>query len=169
MRDRFERDTRVSVRGTLSRRALLVAVGAAGACAMAGRSPSGAFGAVDGLHVASGPARARQADLSLLNRESFAAVVGDNFAISAQDGRRVTARLEEVRELQASSASVVSRASQPSLECFTLHFRGTDPALASATHQFAHPWLGEFPLFVVPAEVADGATCYVAVINRLPV
>jgi hypothetical protein len=104
--------------------------------------------------------------LAALGREDFAALLGQRFRIADHGGRSVNAVLAKVlkQPLPAKSAAVHV---QPRLDCFTLVFHSSAPALPSATYQVEHARLGRFPLFLVPGPGSCRGTDYVAVFNRL--
>ena len=91
---------------------------------------------------------------------------GQRFRIADHGGRSVNAVLAKVlkQPLPAKSAAVHA---QPRLDCFTLVFHSSAPALPSATYQVEHARLGRFSLFLVPGAGSRRGTDYVAVFNRL--
>lgn len=96
---------------------------------------------------------------ALLRLEVFSPHVGTDFGVK-RGGEWVTLRLSEGKALGGHQA--VTR------EKFSLLFTGDgEKPLQQGTHEFEHPALGEFELFITPVMPREPAErCYEAIINR---
>jgi hypothetical protein len=104
---------------------------------------------------------------------SFQQVVGTEFAVQQTPDQKVWLQLTSVTDM-STPVTVDTRnmavpppvtAPPPPVECFVLSFRASlAQPLTQGTYAMDHATLGQFPLFVVPAQ--DGQTYY-AVVNRL--
>ncbi len=113
--------------------------------------------------------------LQALTKESFAGVVGSTFRVYDRSGSSPSwLTLLSVNDLSAlppvnpASFAVMNKkaTSGPTTSGFVLHFNGSAPApLAQDTFLLQHSELGQFALFLVPAN--NGQQLYVAVVNRL--
>lgn len=93
-----------------------------------------------------------------LTAASFSRCRGATFTLRAADGRAQSVVLADVQTYDRG----------PALENFSLHFNGgAASALPQGIHQFAHPEIGRFELFVVARRLDDKVVGYEAVINRL--
>ena len=93
----------------------------------------------------------------MLTLDDFAPAVGDAFTLTA-DGAGGLPDLELVEARPVGDQPYRDRVP------FALLFRGpAEPVLAQATYVFAHPRVGEHPIFVVPVASSEAGTDYEAV------
>ena len=99
--------------------------------------------------------------LDELTVERFARLVGDRFAIEADEGPGLTAELLEATAARGATARV-------GREPFALLFRGPpQPLLAQRIYRVAHE-RGDLPpldLFIVPVSSSAEGVCYEAVFS----
>ena len=106
------------------------------------------------------PLPEQPAQLSPLQRSSYAGLVGEAFGVTAVGGTAASVQLasvEDLNDLQAGSD-----------DAFALVFYApsSSPVLSDGLPEFSQTTLGNFPLMVVPANTDSGGQYYVAVINR---
>ncbi|HKO62063.1 MAG TPA: hypothetical protein VJV03_12945 [Pyrinomonadaceae bacterium] len=91
-----------------------------------------------------------------LTYENFAKQLSTEFQVD-QEGEQVQLVLIEMSQLKKTERQ----------EEFSLMFRGPlERPLSQATHQFKHPEMGDFPLFIVPIKRNEDGFNYEAVFNR---
>jgi hypothetical protein len=112
----------------------------------------------------------RMAALDGVSRQDFEPYVGERFAIS-QAGRSLgKMTLVEVRELTSASTGATSstaNAAAQALTGFALRFQGSGGTLPQGTYIFSQSYLGEFPLFLVPAGPDVQPRTYTVIFNKL--
>ncbi len=105
----------------------------------------------------------RRSLLEQLTREAFADHLNSEFDVRSEAGDAV--RLELVA---AEDRTMARPGEKPVSECFSILFRGSaDRALEQGTHEFAHPSMGKFDMFIVPVGPDGKGMLYEAVFNRL--
>jgi hypothetical protein len=135
---------------TISRRQLLTGVGLSAFCAQFPLNMAFAGSAEAGL------LRSRPLNLATATPAAFRPHLGSTFRVVRDHERAVGLKLTEVKELTPAVAG--------SGGCFTLLFDDRrSSALAQGSYPFAHPVLGSFVMFVVPAGVGG----HLAVINHV--
>lgn len=93
-----------------------------------------------------------------LTAVDFSCCRGTTFTLRAADGRTQSVVLADVQTCDRG----------PDIENFSLQFNGrADSAVPQGIHEFAHPKMGRFELFVVARRIGDEVVGYEAVINRL--
>jgi hypothetical protein len=98
------------------------------------------------------------ASVAELTAANFSRCRGATFTLRAADGRAQSVVLADVQAYDRG----------PALENFSLHFNGGAASeLPQGIHQFAHPEIGRFELFVVARRNGNSVVSYEAVINRL--
>ncbi|MGO9777959.1 MAG: DUF6916 family protein [Terracidiphilus sp.] len=112
----------------------------------------------------------RIAALDGISRQDFEPYIGERFAIS-QPGRSLgKLTLIEVRDLTSTSTGANSsktNAAAQALTGFALRFQGSGGTLPQGTYIFSQSYLGEFPLFLVPAGPDVQQRTYTAIFNKL--
>ena len=94
-----------------------------------------------------------------LHAADFKAVQGETFLVQVGDGQPLPVRLDVVRQHAAVQAQQ---------EWYALSFTGPKgQTFEQGSYLFAHPRLGRFELFVVPAMAVDHEERHIAIINRI--
>jgi hypothetical protein len=128
---------------------------------------AGAFAMVFGLranNIRIGAGLERHRSLADLHYVDFEAVLGQSFSVYAPDALPRTVRLDAVKQRTHATHKLAS----PRHEWFSLAFTGPrGQALHQGTYTFVHPQLGQFELFVVPAEALAHEERHIAIINRI--
>lgn len=110
------------------------------------------------------PGRWRPRAIADLHLADFEALRGERFRLYGRDGLPTPVHLDVVKNATLAS----SQASTARPECFSLAFCAAKGlAMAQGTYTFAHPTLGFFELFIVPAQPVTHEERYIAIINRL--
>jgi uncharacterized protein DUF6916 len=115
---------------------------------------------------------AKTANLASWTKGTFEPLVSSSFAVHS--GARTTAwfTLLSVEDMNSKTLAQTapmafglkpSKAPQPAIDTFVLHFHGTGEALPQGTYELEHHALGKFSLFVVPS----GTTTYTAIISHI--
>lgn len=108
----------------------------------------------------------RVAALDGISRQDFEPYLGERFAVSLAGRSLGKMTLIEVRELTVSTAKGKNAAATQALTGFALRFQGSGGTLPQGTYTFSQSYLGEFPLFIVPAGPDVQPRTYTAIFNK---
>lgn len=103
-----------------------------------------------------------------LHFADFNGLVGQSFRVYLS-GTRVDSMPSSVKLTAVKDRTqATNRAAGPHQECFSLAFSGPKgQAFPQGTYTFAHPQLGRFDLFVVPAMSVAHEERHIGIINRI--
>jgi hypothetical protein len=102
--------------------------------------------------------------LEQLSRERFAELIGSEFLVEAEGGKKVGLKLTTVSQARISGPGGPGTR----YESFSLFLDGPcDLPLAQRTYVVEHPQIGTFSLFIVPVANERGCLQYQVVFNRL--
>lgn len=106
----------------------------------------------------------RQRTLADLEITDFQALLGEHFQVYSQAGMPSTVQLVQVK----ARPSQTKQASNLRSDCFSLAFSAPKGhGLTQDSYTFGHPKLGQFGLFIVPAQQVAYEDRYIAIFNRL--
>lgn len=128
---------------------------------------SSALASFVGLWVSGAlPLRAmtQQRTLAELDFTDFQALLGEHFQVYSHVGLPSTVQLVQVK----ARPSQTKQADNLRSDCFSLAFAAPKGhGLTQDSYTFVHPELGQFALFIVPAQQVEYEDRYIAIFNRL--
>jgi hypothetical protein len=107
-----------------------------------------------------------------ISTETFKPFIGNKFRVALNGRSLGSITLIAVTQMPAPkpvtiSAGAGSSSSAPTLETFTLRFRGSGATLPQETYTLSQLSLGSFPLLLVPGSPGGSSPTYTAVFNLL--